>query len=138
MSNEEAKDKSPLELHFESEACDIYFNQKLNCVQTLWKGDFSGGQGFHTILNEIINLLEKKKVGLIVADTRKMKLISTADQKWIIEDWYPRALKAGFYCQALIVTVNTFNEMTIKQIVDVYDANKVRTKYFTSYAVFCL
>jgi hypothetical protein len=133
MSNEEVKEQAHLELHFESTACNIYFNQKLNCVHTVWKGGYSGGEGFHIILNEIINLLEKKKVGLIVADARKMKLISTNDQKWIVDDWYPRSLKAGFYCQALIVTENTFNEMTIKQIVDSYDANQIRTKYFKSY-----
>ena len=136
MSDREIKNEaaSPqLELHFESEACNIYFNPKLNCAHTVWKGDYAGGQGLHTILNEIVKLLEKKEVGLIVADARKMKLISTADQKWIVDDWYPRALKAGFYCQALIVTEATLNEMTIKQIVDVYDDNKVRTKYFKSY-----
>jgi hypothetical protein len=109
------------------------FNQKLNCVHTVWRGDYSGGKGFHTIMNEIVVLLEKKKVGLILADARKMKLISTNDQKWIVDDWYPRALKAGFYCQALIVTDATLNEITVKQIADTYDANKVRTKYFKSY-----
>jgi hypothetical protein len=136
MSDQQIKDNPKmlqLDLHFESDPCIIYFNPKLNCVHTVWKGDYSGGQGFHTILNEIVALLEKKKIGLIVADARKMKLISTADQKWIVDDWYPRALKAGFYCQALIVSEATLNEMTIKQIVDVYDENQVRTKYFKSY-----
>ena len=136
MSDQEVKEKAGLinlELHYESKPCNIYYNRKLDCVHTVWKGDFAGGQEFHTILNEIVNLLEKKQVGLIVADARKMKLISTADQKWIVEDWYPRALKAGFYCQALIVTENTFNEITVKQIADTYDANRVRTKYFKSY-----
>jgi hypothetical protein len=133
MSNEEVKDKMPLELYFESQPCNVYFNPNLNCVHTVWKGDYSGGQGFHIIMNEIVALLEKKKVSLIVADARKMKLISTNDQKWIVDDWYPRAVKAGFYCQALIVTEATLNDMTIKQIVDVYDENKVRTKYFKSY-----
>jgi hypothetical protein len=117
---------------FSSAECDIYYNGTLGVIQTQWKGLYVSGELFKKILNEIINALSAKKVSTIIADARQMKVISEADRQWIIDDWYPRAVAAGFRCQALVVTKDTFNEQSIKLIVMKYDDNDVRTHYFVT------
>jgi hypothetical protein len=103
-------------------------------VQTKWNGLYSHGEEFRLILDKIIELLAIKKVGLIIADARKMKIISPEDQHWIVQDWYPRAVKAGFNFEVLIVSKDTFNERSINKIVHQYDDKKVRTIYFYSFS----
>jgi hypothetical protein len=119
-------------LLFSSKECDIYYNQELEVVQTRWKGIYVSGNEFRKILDEIINALAVKKVSTIIADARNMKVIGEADRQWIIDDWYPRALEAGFRCQALVVTKDTFNEQAIKLIVMKYNDDDVKTRYFTA------
>jgi hypothetical protein len=117
---------------FSSKECDIFYNDALGVIQTRWKGIFVSGDDFRKILNEIISVLLAKKVSTIIADAREMKVISEADRQWITDDWYPRALKAGFRCQALVVTKDSFNEQAIKLIVMKYNDDDVKTRYFTS------
>jgi hypothetical protein len=118
---------------YQHTACDIFYNQKLKAVQTLWKGFLSEGDDFRLILNHIIDVLEEFNAELIIADARQLKIITFEDQKWIIDDWYPRAVKAGFRTEALIVTPESYSEQSIKKIVKSYDTSLVTTWYFTSY-----
>jgi len=117
-------------LLFSSKECDIFFNESLKAIQTKWKGIYIKDEGFRNILNEIIKALEKEKVSVIVADAREMKIIVEADRQWIVDEWYPRALEAGFRCQALIVSRDSFNEQALKLIVMKYNDELVKTRYF--------
>jgi len=119
-----------IELHFTSKECDISYNVSLNAVQTRWKGFYVSGKDLYIILDSVIALMKLKKSPLVIADAREMKIISGEDQKWIVQDWYPRALEAGFRYEALIVSKNTFNELTVKKIVGSYDEEKLKTEYF--------
>jgi hypothetical protein len=120
-----------LTLLFSSNECDIYYNEELEVIQTRWKGIYVSGNEFRKILDEMISALAAKKASTIIADARNMKVIAEADRQWIIDDWYPRALAAGFRCQALVVTKDTFNEQAIKLIVMKYNDDDVKTRYFT-------
>ncbi|MCX6292290.1 MAG: hypothetical protein NT126_11080 [Bacteroidetes bacterium] len=123
---------NPLELFFTSVECIIYYNKELHVVQTRWNGIYVSGDELHKILDSIIELMQIKKTGIVLADARDMKIIASDDQKWIVDDWYPRALNAGFSHEALVVSANTFNELTIKKIVTEYDDHKIKTGYFTT------
>ena len=119
-----------MEQLFTSNECDIFYNDELGIVQTQWKGIFVSGNEFRKILDEVINALSAKQTSTVIADVRNMKVIAEADRQWIVDDWYPRALKAGFRCQAIVVTKNSFNEQSIKLIVTKYNDEDVKTRYF--------
>ena len=123
---------SDLEVVYTSNECDIFFRRTLNIIQTFWKGVYANEERFRAILDEIIKALELKKAFIIIADARQMYVISQADQDWIINNWYPRAIKAGFRYQGLILNKNSFSELTVKMISRQYDSTTVMTKYFDS------
>jgi hypothetical protein len=122
-----------LQLVFGHPACDIYFNPEMHAVQTIWKYPLRGIE-FRKILDNIIDALNVHKAHLIIADARNLISISKDDQDWIIHDWYPRAVQAGFAVEALIVKKDSFNEYVLQKIVHHYDDEKVKTIYFHSYA----
>jgi predicted ABC-class ATPase len=115
---------------FTSDECDIFFDEDLKVVRTRWKGMYVTGKQFRRILDEIIRAIGHFSTSTVIADARHMKLIAEADRQWIIDDWYPRALSAGFRCQALVVTKDSFNEQAIKLIVMKYNDELVKTHYF--------
>src|SRR5436190_17223716 len=118
---------------YTTEACKIYHNEELNIVQTEWREKSAEGEEFRDILNKIIDALRETQTSIILADTRRMTMIWKEDREWIVNDWYPRAIKAGFRCQALIVTEDSYNDLAIKSIVEHYDDQIVETAYFTSF-----
>ena len=123
---------SNLEIIFSSEACDIFYNNDLHIIQTFWKGVYVNDEPFRNILDEIINALKLKNASIIIADARDMYVISPADQEWILNSWYLRAVKAGFRYQGLILNKDTFSELAVKTISNQYDTSTVTTKYFNS------
>ena len=123
---------SNLEIIFSSVECDIFYNNDLHIVQTFWKGVYVSDEPFRRILDEIINVLVLKNASIIIADARDMYIISPGDQEWILNSWYPRAVKAGFRYQGLILNKDTFSELAVKTISNQYDTSTVTTKYFSS------
>ncbi len=121
-----------LEALFVSPECDIYYNTELHIVQSRWKGVYAEGQRLQDIFDQLILALQTKNCSMIIADAREMFVIAPKDRQWTIDEWYPRAVKAGFKYQGLILSKDTFNELSVKQISAHYDENKVATMYFTS------
>jgi hypothetical protein len=115
---------------YTSDECDIFYLPELHAIMSVWKGIYVEGEKLREIFNELINGLEKKKTSIIVADAREMKIISYEDQQWTIDNWYPRAVNAGFRNQGLILTHDTFNEVAVKKISRNYDDAVVTTHYF--------
>jgi hypothetical protein len=120
------------QLLYDKKACKIFYNEDLNAVQTCWYGLPSEGSELYEILDTLIEAMKEKKTGFVIADARNMQVISREDQQWISENWYPRALAAGFSHEALVVSQYTFNEVAVKRIVRTYDDRKVKTGYFKS------
>ena len=115
---------------FLSDECDIYYNSELHIIQSRWKGIYVEGERLKEIFNMLILALDLKKTEIIVADARDMLAISPADQQWTIEDWYPRAVRAGFRFQGLVLSKNTYNELAVKRISNQYDDSFITTQYF--------
>ena len=82
--------------------CDIFYYSKLHVVFSVWKGVYVEGERLRQIFDELIKALELTGTSIIIADARNMMIIPYQDQQWTIEDWYPRAVEAGFKYQGLI------------------------------------
>ncbi|MCC7231967.1 MAG: hypothetical protein IT242_03410 [Bacteroidia bacterium] len=119
------------DLFFSGRYCDVFYNRDLGIVQTEWKGVYVSGAEFRKVLDQIVDLLKLKNASIVLADARKMQVIKLEDQDWIVQDWYPRAIAAGFRIQALVVTHESFNERSIHRIVERYDLVQIKTAYFT-------
>ncbi len=123
---------SKIEILFSGAECDIFYNRELHIIQTLWKGLYVQDEPFRFILDEIIVGLKLKQTPIIIADAREMHIITKNDQDWILESWYPRAVAAGFRYQGLILSKDTYNEVTVKKISQNYDDKIITTQYFRS------
>lgn len=121
-----------LQAFYLSNECDIYFNKQLSIIQSRWKGVYVEGQRFYDILDQLILALDEYGCSTIIADAREMFVISEKDRRWTIDSWYPRAVKAGFRNQGLILSKGTFSELSVKQITSNYDEQTITTKYFLS------
>lgn len=122
----------PLERLFSHPACEIYFNEDFHLIQTVWNAVEVNSKEFRLILNNTSKALRIRKVNAVIADVRRMHPLLVEDQRWLLEDWYPRALKDGFQYQGLVITPESYNDLAIKKLIQENDGYQVTTHYFTT------
>lgn len=65
-----------------------------------------------------------------LADGRNMKVISQADQDWIVQEFYPRALAAGLKRIALVIPTSGLAMTTLDQLAHRLPAAEVEVAFF--------
>ncbi len=118
---------------YETPFCRVEHNQELCAVQVTWKEMPVHDVLFRETLNRFIDALRTTNSHIIIADARKMQMIRKEDRDWIISEWYPKAIKAGYRYRALIVTEDSYNDFAMKQILETYNNDTVETGYFNSF-----
>ncbi|WP_375560180.1 hypothetical protein ACE193_21095 [Bernardetia sp. OM2101] len=116
-------------LFYDKKWCKIYYYEELSCVHLDWCG-FAKSDQFKEACDFSLELLRDKKVNKMIADNTKSKVVSVEDQKWLMEDWFPRAYEAGYRTSAVVVSTDVFNKVAVKNIVNKMDKGKFVVQYF--------
>jgi len=116
---------------FRNSNCKVSYNEELDVIEIQWTQIPFNSKTLRVILNWIISGLDVYNCSTIIADARLMNMIWKEDRKWILENWYPRAIKAGLRRQALIVTEGSFGFLAIKKIVESCSVGMIDTTYFS-------
>ena len=118
---------------FNNHTCKIYYDYELHVIQTQWRNVPLDSKTYRTVQNWLITGMEVYKCPIIIADVRQMNMIWKEDRKWTIENWYPRAVKAGFRKRAFIVSDDSYCYLAIKKIAEAFDPGKVETGFFKNF-----
>ena len=86
-------------------------------VHIEWR-DFAYGDEYRLVHETILKVLAEHASGKVLADTRRMKPASQDDQEWLLNDWIPRAGKAGLKHMALVLPKSALGQMTLQRIVE--------------------
>jgi predicted lipoprotein len=95
--------------------CSITFDASVPCIAVQWRGYATSAQ-MRFVLENIICLLDRHKAHRILGDDTLLPLVHSADQQWIINDWYPRAIAAGWRVSANKVPKNYFGQLTTNNV----------------------
>jgi len=68
---------------------------------------------FKTVSNELLNIIETKKVKKQLNDVRKMKVLKPELQEWSLSTWFPKAQKAGLKYFAFVVPEDLFGKASM-------------------------
>lgn len=89
------------------------------------------GESFRNVLNTGIDALTEHNAIKWVSDDRENLALPPEDTAWSKEDWFPRALAAGWKYWALIVPQNIMARMNMKEFVDSYAEQGLRIRVFS-------
>ena len=98
-----------------SPTLELTFNEELEAVIMDWNG-FSGSDTFHEANERVLRLLKHKGAKKIIADLRDMKIIKLEDQRWLYENWLPRAAIEGLCKVAIVESGDFFNRLTVDSV----------------------
>ncbi len=117
---------------FRNDDCTIYYDSGLSIVHVDWNDKMAKPSGFIQACEFALQLMIEKNVYKMIADNSKVPVVMRENQSWLTDDWFPRAINAGFRYSAVIVPNNKFVEYTIKKIEHNINNNLFTVQYFTN------
>jgi len=95
--------------------CSIFLDGNVRCITVAWKRYATSTQ-FRYVHESLILLLSKYQVSKILSEDTALPTIHLEDQRWIIDDWLPRAAAAGLGAVASKRPVAYFARLAVENI----------------------
>jgi hypothetical protein len=114
----------------ENEYASLVYHPGTKIVHHTFHKPISGDE-FRNVLNAGIKVLAENKASKWLSDDRGNSALPDEDVTWSKEDWFPRAVHAGWKYWALAVPKDTWARMNMKQFVDSYLDQGLRIMVFS-------
>jgi hypothetical protein len=95
--------------------CSLSYDETVRCVTIVWRKYATSAQ-LRFVHETIIDMLTRHEANKILGDDSDLPVIHAEDQKWIIEDWMPRARAAGLKAAASTVSLAFFGKLSIGSV----------------------
>lgn len=109
----------------------FFYDTESKCLIESFYGFFEH-EDFKTHNNKTIELFKENNCGNLICDISAMGTYSAESQDWIIVDWFPRALQAGYRRLGIVVTEDFYNKLPVEEIKSVIENIGFITHYFTT------
>ena len=85
------------------------------CLFAEWKG-FATSAEFQGALLKAVDVIRERNGAAFVNDTRKLELVSDADQHWLMSTWPALAIPAGLKRLAIVIAKTGLSKMAIEEM----------------------
>ena len=107
----------------------IYFDPEIRTVVMEWNG-YATSKQFREGTELMLNTLIKNNSSKVLADIKDMTIIGMEDQRWLNEEFLPRATTFGFNSIAIVKPDHYFNKVAVEGISYRADKNKLTINFF--------
>jgi hypothetical protein len=108
--------------------CCVSFDANVPCLFVEWRGYATSTQ-LRFVHERILELLEEHRVAKILGDNSGLPTVHADDQKWIIENWMPRAKAAGLRVSAAKQPVSYFGRLAMNTLYAAMPAGMVARSF---------
>lgn len=112
---------------FQGESCEVYLEnphvvlfwiESIRAVGGVWRqaplgADWNGLATIQECLDVGLKIIREKQANRWITDSRNMAVMAPEAQRWTTENWWPRALDAGFQWLAIVMPKNVIAKMAI-------------------------
>ena len=113
---------------YDNPICRLSYNKDVKCIEVVWC-KYATSPQFRYIHEIILCMLVQHHVPKILWDDSDLPIIHAEDQRWIVEQWLPRARTAGFKAAASVVSLTFFGRVAIGAIQSTF-AREVQVRNF--------
>lgn len=101
---------------------DVYTDLEQSWVYLNWKGTPTVDEVKQGV-EMALEAMKDKELGKILNDNRELKGTWTGAMDWIVNDWWPRAMDAGFRAIAYIYSPDVFGKFSVDALLKQTDEN---------------
>ena len=95
--------------------CCVALDASVPCIRVVWKRYATSTQ-LRFIHERLLRMLEDSRVGKILGDDTQLPMIHAEDQRWIVENWMPRAQTAGLTTVATKRPASYFGQLSVDAV----------------------
>ncbi|WP_027580221.1 hypothetical protein [Bradyrhizobium sp. Ai1a-2] len=95
--------------------CSLSYDENIPCIAVVWRKYATSAQ-LRFVHEIILNMLTQHAADRILGDDSDLPIVHAEDQRWIVEDWLPRARAAGLKAVATAVSLTFFGKVSIGSI----------------------
>jgi len=92
--------------------CSLSYDETIRCITIVWRRYPTSVQ-LRFVHEAMIHMLAQYKANKILGDDSDLPIVHAEDQRWISEDWLPRAKAAGLRAAAAKVSSSFFGKLSI-------------------------
>lgn len=96
----------------ENKTSNAVFDSRTNAAIGTFVG-FLTPEEFKVVANQLLGILETKRLKKQLNDIKQMKVLKPEVQEWLNTDWFPRAQKIGLKYFAFVVPDDIFGKMSM-------------------------
>ncbi len=96
----------------ENKTSNAVYDSRTNAAIGTFVG-FLTPDEFKTIANQLLGILETKRLKKQLNDIKLMKVLKPEVQEWLNTDWFPKAQKIGLKYFAFVVPDDIFGKMSM-------------------------
>ncbi len=96
----------------ENETSSAIYDLRSNAAVGTFVGFLSPDE-FKSIANQLLDILEKKKIKKQLNDIKLMKVLKPEVQEWLNTVWFPKAKQTGLKYFAFVVPDDIFGKMSM-------------------------
>jgi len=123
------------EIYLENPYVVMFWIERIRTIGGVWKqaplgADWNGLATIQECLEVGLRIIREKNATRWVTDTRHMAVMPPEAQRWTTENWWPRALDAGFCWLAIVMPKSVIAKMAIDR--SLAPSEEHETQYFGS------
>ena len=116
-------------IYFQDYYVTISWDENIQTLTVIWKG-FVTLDKIRTGLEKALELYQAKGKGRWLADTSQIMPFSKEAERWMNEDWFPRAIKTGIKKMAVLIPKSTLGKMSVESLMGKVPGTNLTTAYF--------
>jgi hypothetical protein len=116
-------------IHLDKPWVTVHWDEYCQAVWLEWKTYVEGEQAIEG-LEAGLALLQRKRTNRWLADVRLLGPVRQVDQKWVNENWFPRALAGGLRYMATVSPKSAIARMSVRQIMSKVNEVDIVNSYF--------
>jgi hypothetical protein len=118
-----------VELYFQSPRFRVFWDAAISAAIGAGEG-FVDGEELRTGMDKGLELLIKNRSSKWLAEMSRRKVHTEEDQRWIVDDWTPRAVAAGLRYTAFVLPTSVIAKMSLKRMTQIVAERSMELGYF--------
>ena len=110
-------------------ACAVSWDGDLPGVVMIWKG-YATSKEFRAGNENVLDMVSTRTAMKLLGDVTDFKLIGGEDQRWLNDNWIPRAIGAGLRHVALVSPTYYFNQVAVDTVSQRVDPSRLNVRQF--------
>jgi hypothetical protein len=95
--------------------CRLSYDERARCVTVVWR-KFATSVQLRFVHEILLEMLRQHGARKILGDDADLPVVHAEDQRWIVEDWLPRAKEAGLEAVATSQSHTFFGKLSIASV----------------------